>query len=70
MIEQMGIYPDRTIREKRPTLKAILNVVIAMVRMRNKKQAWEVNKEMNVQLTMALERQRKKGVERVRGIVL
>ena len=70
MIEQMGIYPDKSIREKRPTLKAVANTVIAALRMKKRKEIWEVNKDMNIQLALVLERQRKKGVERVKNVAL
>lgn len=70
MIEQMGIYPDRTIREKRPTLRAAAHMVIAAIRMRKKKEVWEVNKEIQAQLAKTLEKQRQRGSVRVRDIVI
>ena len=70
MIEHMGIYPDRTIREKRPTLRAVAQMVIATIRMRRRKEAWEVNKEMQTQLAKTLERQRRRGSGRVKELVV
>lgn len=34
LIEQMGIFPDRYIREKRPALRSVVHTVIAAIRMR------------------------------------
>lgn len=34
LIEQMGIFPDRYIREKRPALRSVVQAVIATIRMR------------------------------------
>jgi len=34
LIEQMGIFPDRYIREKRPALRSVVHTVIATIRMR------------------------------------
>ena len=70
MIERMGIYPDRTIREKRPTLRAVMQMVIATIRMRRRKEAWEVNKEMQMQLAKTLERQRRRGSGRMKELVV
>ncbi|RPB25465.1 hypothetical protein L211DRAFT_836189 [Terfezia boudieri ATCC MYA-4762] len=65
MIEQMGIFPDRTIREKRPTLRAVAKAVMAAIRIKKRKQGWDTNKEMQVQLTKTLEKQRRRGSARV-----
>lgn len=34
LIEQMGIFPDRYIREKRPALRSVVHTIIAAIRMR------------------------------------
>lgn len=72
MIEQMGIYPDRRIREKRPTLRSVAHAIIATVRIKNRKDSWEVNKEMHVSLTKTLEKQRRRegATGRRRDVVL
>lgn len=33
LIEQMGIFPDRYIREKRPALRSVVHTIIAGIRM-------------------------------------
>ncbi len=40
MLEEMGIVPDQSIREKRPSLKSAVIVVIATLRMRRLKNEW------------------------------
>ena len=59
MIERMGIYPGQTIRKKRHTLRAVAQMVIVTIRMRRRKEAWEVNKEMQTKLAKTLERRRR-----------
>lgn len=34
LIEQMGIFPDRYIREKRPSLRSVVHTLIAGIRIR------------------------------------
>lgn len=70
MIEQMGIYPDRTIREKRPTLRAVAKAVMAAIRINKRKEGWEINKEMQVQLAKTLEKQRRRGSARAAGVAI
>jgi len=70
MIEQMGIYPDRTVREKRPTLRAVAKAVVAAIRIKKRKDGWEVNKEMQAQLAKTLEKQRRRGSGSVAGVEL
>lgn len=40
MLEEMGIIPDRSIREKRPSLKSVAYVVMASLRMKRLKEEW------------------------------
>jgi hypothetical protein len=56
MLEQMGIFPDRYVREKRPALRSVIKAVIATIRMQKFKQQWAVSKE----LRRALEEARRK----------
>ena len=40
MLEEMGIVPDRTIREKRPSLKCVVHVIMASMRIKRLKDEW------------------------------
>lgn len=43
MLEEMGIVPDRSVREKRPSLKSVAYAIIAGVRMKRLKEEWASN---------------------------
>lgn len=66
LIEQMGIFPDRYIREKRPALRSVVLAVIATIRMRRFREEWAVSKELRSSVARSLEttrsRRRDKGV--------
>lgn len=55
MLEEMGISPDRTVREKKPTLKTIGTAVVAMLRMQKMAAAWAENKKVHESLLKKLE---------------
>lgn len=55
MIEEMGITPDLTVREKRPSLKAAGLAVIATIRMRKMKEAWAGSRKLHESLLKKLE---------------
>jgi hypothetical protein len=59
LIEQMGIFPDRYVRERKPKLKSVIHAVIAAVRMRKLQQGWLVNKVLKETLASSLELARK-----------
>ena len=40
MLEDMGIIPDRSIRERKPSLKSVVYLVIAALRMKHLKDKW------------------------------
>jgi len=55
MLEEMGISPDRTVREKKPTLKTVGTAVVAMLRMQKMAAAWSENKKVHESLLKKLE---------------
>ena len=55
MLEDMGISPDRTVREKKPTLKTVGTAVVAMLRMQKMAAAWSENKKVHESLLKKLE---------------
>jgi len=55
MLEDMGISPDRTVREKKPTLKTVGTAVVAMLRMQKMAAAWSENKKIHESLLKKLE---------------
>ncbi|KAI9654321.1 MAG: hypothetical protein M1829_000942 [Trizodia sp. TS-e1964] len=60
MLAEMGISPDRSIRERRPTLRAVGLMVVAAMRMRKRQQSWAVSKKLQASLVKGLEAIRKK----------
>lgn len=59
LIEQMGIFPDRRIRERRPALRSVVKAVIATIRMRKFGEQWAVSKELRNSVARSLEVVRK-----------
>lgn len=55
----MGITPDITIHERRPTLKAAALAVVASIRMRNFAASWAQSRKIQEQLKMKLESMRR-----------
>ena len=55
MIEEMGITPDRTIREKRPSLRSAVYLVMAVNRMRQGAQQWREQVKVRQSLVKSLE---------------
>ncbi|KAK9466198.1 microtubule associated-domain-containing protein [Lipomyces arxii] len=51
MLEQMGIYPEKKHRDKRPTLKVVGHMIIAAIRLRNMKN--EAAAQQKLRLTLA-----------------
>lgn len=62
MLEEMGITPDMTIRERRPSLKAAGQAVIAAIRMKKMQRAWAGNKKLHESLLKKLEAMRRSNV--------
>ena len=60
MLEEMGITPDMTIREKKPTLRTVGWTVIATLRMQKMQQAWAGNKKLHESLLKKLEGMKKR----------
>jgi hypothetical protein len=58
LIEQMGIFPDRYIREKRPAFKSVVKAVIAAMRMQKSKESWRTVKELRDSLARSLQQTR------------
>jgi hypothetical protein len=55
LIEQMGIYPDRYVRERRPALRSVIQAVIATIRMQKFRQTWAVSKELRSEVARSVE---------------
>ncbi|KAK9373766.1 uncharacterized protein V1513DRAFT_448071 [Lipomyces chichibuensis] len=55
MLEQMGIYPEKKYHNKRPTLKAVVHMMIAAIRMRNLRNEWIVQQKTKGVLAMSLQ---------------
>lgn len=49
----MGISPDRRFLEKRPTLKAVGQMLVFAIRLRNAKESWAEVQVLQRQLQMA-----------------
>ncbi|KAI9844909.1 MAG: hypothetical protein M1837_005195 [Sclerophora amabilis] len=60
LIEEMGISPNRSVRNKTPRLKSVVFMVMATVRMRKMKQEWAGNLKIKESLLKSLELTRKK----------
>lgn len=61
LISQMGITPDVTVHERRPSLKSAALAVVAAIRMQKLAEAWAVNRKVQEQLKMKLESMRRAG---------
>lgn len=59
MLEEMGVTPDRKTREKRPSLKAVVLMVVASVRMQKMKADWATQKKIQASLVKRAEQMRK-----------
>jgi len=57
----MGITPDVTVHERRPSLKSAALAVVAAIRMQRLAEAWAVNRKVQEQLKMKLESMRRAG---------
>lgn len=55
LLEEMGITPDISFREKKHSLRTVGHAVIACVRMRKMREAWEGNKKLHESLMKKLE---------------
>ena len=55
LIEQMGIFPDRYVRDRRPALRSVVQAIIATIRMQKFKDSWAVNKELRSAVARSLE---------------
>jgi hypothetical protein len=58
LIEEMGIYPDITIRERKITLKVVAIAVRGVVKMRRLMEAWKPSKELQQTLLRKLDEMR------------
>lgn len=62
MLEEMGITPDYSFREKKHSLRTVGLAVIASVRMQKMSQAWAGNKKLHETILKKLEGMKRKGV--------
>ncbi|KAI9707534.1 MAG: hypothetical protein M1836_000495 [Candelina mexicana] len=60
MLEEIGITPDRSIREKRPSLRSVGWMVLASVRMRKMQTNWAGNKKIHASLAKKVEQMRRR----------
>lgn len=56
----MGITPDATVREKKPSLRTLGWAVVACNRMKNMREAWAGNQRLHEQLVKKLEGMRRR----------
>ena len=59
MLEKMGVTPDKSIREKKPTLRAVGIMVLASVRMRRLQTEWAGQKKIQASLAKKVEEMRR-----------
>lgn len=55
LLEEMGISPDMSFREKKPQLKTVGLMVLASVRMKRLAEGWSKNQEVHRALLKKLE---------------
>ncbi|KAK9452616.1 hypothetical protein V1511DRAFT_536341 [Dipodascopsis uninucleata] len=55
LLEQMGIYPERKYRNRRPKLKSVVCMVVAAIRMRNLSQQWSEHQQQRNMLSRSLQ---------------
>lgn len=55
MLEEMGITPDKTVREKKPSLKTLGVAAIATIRMQRLANSWTGSKQLQDSLLGKLE---------------
>ena len=60
MIAQMGISPERSIRDKTPSLRSVALMVIASLRIRRRQEEWARTKLVKESLVRTLQQTRKK----------
>ncbi|KAK4988602.1 hypothetical protein LTR66_007267 [Elasticomyces elasticus] len=65
LLEEMGITPDRTVREKRPTLRTTGWMIIASLRMQRMASQWAGSKKLHESLLKKLEMMRRGQGKRV-----
>ena len=70
LLEEMGISPDISIREKRPSLRTVGLAVVAGLRMRRLGKEWAGSRKVHGEIVRKLEgmRGRKRGGEVVKGM--
>jgi len=59
LLEDIGITPDATIREKKPSLRTLGFAVIASLRMQKMREAWAGNKKVQEALVRKFEGMRR-----------
>jgi hypothetical protein len=64
LISQMGITPDMTVHERRPTLKAAGLAVVAAIRMKKMSEGWAQNRKIHEQLKQKLDSMRRQSGRR------
>lgn len=60
MLQQMGISPDRTIIEKRPTLRVVALMVMASLKMKKGAKEWAKSRKVHDRLVERVEVMKRK----------
>jgi hypothetical protein len=60
MLGQMGITPDRTIVEEKPTLRTVAFMIMATVRMKRGAAQWAKSRKVHERLVASLEVMKRK----------
>lgn len=66
LLEDMGITPDHSVREKKRSLKTVGWAVVACLRMKNMQEAWAGNQRLQESLVRKLEAMRGRSGKTVR----
>ena len=61
LLEEMGITPDRSFRERRPTIKTVGLMIIFTTRMKRLAGAWSEKKKVQEQLVRKLDMMKGRG---------
>ena len=64
LLEEMGITPDVSFRQRKHSVKTVGLIVVACVRMQRMQQAWSASKKVHESLLRKLEGMKRKQVAR------
>ena len=58
LLQEMGVTPDVSVREKKVSLKTVMLGVLAMVKMRRRAEGWQESKALQEVLVRQMKKQR------------